>query len=714
MRRTAMRRTPLEDDGEEPIDEAVVAPDQVQDIAMRRTGLAVRATSIQRDTADEAASVDVGAEEAGETFVAQVVGYNGSSDPDPYVIRRSDAPQAVPPACPSRNLSNSLSIPYPDIPSSAKALYLVDPGRMAARDGAASTQSMLAKLQQLANATDGVVVPVEGNPRVSTTAAFSAWDANPCSVEAANAVVTAINEVVDDARSRANGLPALRSIVLIGPDDVIPQGRIADRTVVGHEADYADDATVDRNGDGVPDDSAVSAAMRQGFLLSDDPYGDFDPAENIYSPDVALGRLVETPAQVEAQASAFLSSGGVLSPQRSFVAGYDFLSDGAAEIQSSLSSAVPAGSSPSRIDENWTASDALAAFNAPGAGFLSVNGHYDHYRALPAAAFNGTNPDLLSASQTSVPAGSLVFTVGCHAGLNLAVGDASSPSNPLLGDWAERMTSRGALYAANTGFGYGDDTAVAYSELVMAKYASGLVSRTSTAGQALMFAKQQAIGTVGVPDVYWTKAAEEATFYGLPMYRIAGSVEAPSVVPPIPDPQDPPADPTTRTSNPEPFDLTTSLHSVSDDRGTHWEAGDSDPLVVNGRPIQPKLTRDVTSADGPAHGYLLESLTTTDLAPADPAIASATIDDSDHEPEPEATDPFFPATPATVESVATPTGRRDILTVMGGAYRGDHQRLNLSHGRPRPSLELQRLLTTDHSPRRRAGFQRKLLDPRRR
>ena len=33
------------------------------------------------------------------------------------------------------------------------------------------------------------------------------------------------------------------------------------------------------------------------------------------------------------------------------------------------------------------------------------------------------------------------------------------------------MATQGALYAANTGFGYGDDAAVAYSERVMADYA---------------------------------------------------------------------------------------------------------------------------------------------------------------------------------------------------------------------------------------------------
>ena len=153
-------------------------------------------------------------------------------------------------------------------------------------------------------------------------------------------------------RADNGGLPELRSVVMVGPDEVIPQARVEDRTAIGNESEYADDATVDRNGDGSPDDSAVSAAFRLGYMLSDDPYGDFDPTEFGFSPDVALGRMVETPQQIEAQAQAFLDAEGIVEPQRSFVTGYDFLSDGATEIFDSLSGAVPGGSSaePDRRD----------------------------------------------------------------------------------------------------------------------------------------------------------------------------------------------------------------------------------------------------------------------------------------------------------------------------------------------------------------------------
>ena len=690
LRRTALRRTAVEDGGDEPTDEAIVAPDQIQDIALRRTGLAVRTSSIQRGTADEAASVLVAPEEAGQTFVAQVVGYNGAAEAGPYVVRRTDAPAAPAPACPARSLGGEHSIPYPEsVPASTRALYLVAPGRMAARDGEAATASAMAKLDELADETDGAVVPVDNHPDISTGEAFAGWDAEPCSIDRANEVVTRINEIVDDVRSDSGGLPELRSIVLIGPDEVLPQARVQDRTVIGNESDYADDATLDRNADGAPDDNSVSAAFRNGYMLSDDPYGDFDPMGWGFAPDVALGRLVETPAQIKAQAQSFLDSDGIVEPQRAFVTGYDFLADGALDIFSSLEARVGAGAAQSRVDESWTADDALAGLNAAGAGFLSVNAHYDHSAALPAATHAGTAPDFLLAADATVPAGSAVFTVGCHAGLNLAIGDASSGADERLGDWAEQMATRGALYAANTGFGYGDDSAVAYSERVMAEYADGLASGEVTAGQALMLAKQRSLAAVGVPDVYWSKASMEATFYGLPMYRVgADGGEGAGVVPPL-DLEDAGLRalsageleaPTSRSSTPIEVELRDRFNRVDTDRGSYWQVDDEDPLVVQRRPIQPKTVQDVTSEDGPAHGFLLESLTTADFSGIDPVVAGATLDLAEHEPEPDSEDPFFPATIATVEPQATAEGRRDMLTLMAGSFRGDRQRLNLEMG----------------------------------
>ncbi len=690
LRRTALRRTDLSatalpDASGEPTDPGVLAPDTVEDLALRRTALrrtALRRTSLNRGTADEAATFEIRPEEAGETFYAQVIGYNGASHSEPYVIRRVDRPAEPPRECPSRSLGSSLQTPFPAaVPENTQALYLVHPGRMAARDGAAATQAMMTRLEVLAGNTNGVVVPVGDDPQVDTDAGFTALDANPCSAARNNRVVADVNAVVDHVREMGNGLPELRSIVIVGPDEVLPQGRVPDHTEVANEDEYAEDAAFDSDGDGDLDDNSVSGSLRDGYVLSDDPYGDFDPGQRLWVPDVALGRLVETPDQIRGQIDDFLDSDGVLDPGRAFVTGYDFITDGATAQRDALAARVGDPATQSRIDETWTAGDAAAGLAAPGAGFLAVNAHYDHFRLLPAAAFNGSVPDLLSARQTAPPAGSAIFTIGCHSGLNLAIAGTGGNPDPKLGDWAEEMTAqRGSVYAANTGYGYGDSEAVAYSERLMAEYAAHLAAGDVTTGQALMFAKQATSANIGVYDDYWHKAAMEATFYGLPMYRIGddGGVGAPAL-PPVPDG---PGGPGERSSTELDFpDLGDRLNMVDTDRGTYWQVDDEEPLVVQHRPIQPKTTEDVTlEGEGEARAFLFEELTTRDFRPVDPVIATPTIDTSEHEPEPEADSPLFPARLATVAPEATPEGRRETLTLVAGAFRQDTQRLMSSAG----------------------------------
>ena len=65
----------------------------------------------------------------------------------------------------------------------------------------------------------------------------------------------------------------------------------------------------------------LSAAFGGGFLLSDDPYGSFAPfdflqADLLYLPSVAVGRLIETPADVSAAIAAFTDANGVLRPRQ--------------------------------------------------------------------------------------------------------------------------------------------------------------------------------------------------------------------------------------------------------------------------------------------------------------------------------------------------------------------------------------------------------------
>jgi hypothetical protein len=96
------------------------------------------------------------------------------------------------------------------------------------------------------------------------------------------------------------------------------------------------------------------------------------------------------------------------------------------------------------------------------------------------------------------------------------------------------------------------------------------------------------------------------------------------------------------------------------------------PLVVQRRPIQPRVTRDVTSEDGlPAHGVLLESLRTTDVTGVDPVYPVPAIDLGSRAPEPDADGVVFPAHIAAVAGEATADGRRDVLDLVAGQFRDD-------------------------------------------
>jgi len=668
VRGSAVRGSPVPDSSDG-VDPEKVQTEQLQDITL--AGLAVRGSAV-RGSAVRGSSTNRGAtdpesvtfiarpEDAGQQYIVQVSGYNGTTSATSYEWRNVNTPPAPPKPCITRSALRSGSpgaFPSLPLPTTTKTLILVDQQRMAALYPGASMATMRSKLDALATATDGAVIPVENHPSISTDAAFDAWDGAPCSIEAANAVVDRINAVVDDVRK---GLTDLRSIVLVGPDDALPQSRIADYAVIENERNFAEDMVVDGK------DTPISRAMRQSNLLSDNPYGDFDPqvwrGANLFVPDVALGRLIESPGEIGAQVDAYLhpTTGRELDPQTSFVTGYDFVSDGAQAVFGALQPASPGGIS-SEINETWTAAQAAAGINRPSAGFTSVNGHYDHYRAQPAAA-----GALLRTSDITPRAGSMAFTVGCHAGLNVedVLASAITPA-AAKNDWAQTFVNAGDLYAANTGYGYGDTEAVAYSEELYAQLARQLASGDVTAGQALMLAKQAYASGLGFGDDYDRKALEIATFYGIPMWKTKrGGGEARSVVP-TPLPSSP--NPTVRTDT---FDMRPSFARVDTDRGSYWTADGNDPLVVQHRPIQPQTSKDGTAQDGlPVHGAIITTRESTDVHDVDPVFASPTADDESTAPEITADGTIFPAAIQTVTRAATADGIKDTLALVVGQFR---------------------------------------------
>jgi hypothetical protein len=611
----------------------------------------LRGQSTRRGGANESASVLVRDGDRGKRLRITVAGHDGASDVRPYGLRVTVSPPATTPPCIEARTPDTAAPGTADaVTTATQTLVLWNRQRTAGTYGAAAASTLETKLRSLPGAA---VVAVDATAAVRSR--YAAWDADRCSSAKANDVVAAIAGIVADAASTS---PALRHVVLAGGDDLLPQARVPDQTGIGNEVEEADGLTTNGN------DTPISRALRDGLVLSDDPFADLDPYAwldgTLAVPDLALGRLVETPGEMVAQIDRFTQSGGVLAPESSRVMGYEFLSDGAAAVRDAL---APLGlPTQERIDDGWSGALATQFLTSAAPAIASVNAHYDHYQGLPA-----DRQGLFTAAQASPAPGSLLFTMGCHGGLNavdvyVRAPSAAGDKPDDLRDWPQEMTGRGALYTGNTGFGYGDVNTVAFSERLMALYAGQLAGRKATAGQALMYAKAAYMAGLLAPSVYDAKSLQQATFYGLPMYRVtpAGTVGASAV---------PPDQSGTPGTVERTFEVRPQHAEQNTARGRWWKADDRDPIAVPLRPLQPRTDLDVTSPDGiPVHGALITALESTTRAVADPAFVTPTVDQGSNEPELGVADAAFPSVLQRVDGQATAEGRRELLTLAAGQF----------------------------------------------
>ena len=434
---------------------------------------------------------------------------------------------------------------------------------------------------------------------------------------------------------------------------------------MSNESDYASTFLDHRN--------EYLGAFASGDVLSDNPYGTVNPTpfldRYLYLPTLSVGRLVESADDISNAVTQFISSNGTLAPSTAVVTGYDFLADGSQQVASTETAQHGPANVKSLIDDPtsgstappWSAAALNTLLGAAPAKVLSLNAHYDHYRLLPS-----DRGALFSAAQMATKSltGRFVFTMGCHAGLSVSdailVG-ASDPRRPT----GRRSTAGRRPFAGNTGFGYGDTTGIAYSEKLMSLLAKRL-DGSMTAGDALTFAKNDFKASLGPIDVYDEKVLSEATYYGLPMYKVGAAVALP-----------PP--PASRPTTPEPsiggsivsasLNVTPTLTPKTSPYGSYFVSDDT--ASVSYRPVEPATSTDVTEPNLVAHGALVTQLASTDIPNFDAAFSMPTIDRTALAPEPVFADAVFPTKLQTVQTYADPRGQRQRLVLVVGQFASD-------------------------------------------
>jgi hypothetical protein len=388
-----------------------------------------------------------------------------------------------------------------DAPFDVDVLIVTNWERLATLYGPGEADRVLQKLDTLANTVNGTVLVVENDP--ATAAAYDAWTANPTSFTHANAVADAIHDQIVGQLSVS---PDTAYVVIVGDDRVIPFRRVRDRT--DHPEHHYKQ---------VPYDTTTGAALAADRTLTDDFYGDRVPTRDpgwgyhqIYIPDMAVGRLIETPDEIIAQIDQFLVD-DTLEVNETIVTGYDFMTDSAQEICSAM---VADGLYPdcALIGDSWNATQFINSVLEQSHSLVSYNGHATH-------AAIGTPGESVQSSQVQESSGDhtgvLFWTPGCHGGLNVP------PSTGVALDTAQALVGRGAMLVGNTGYGWGYRFSVGLSEKLMLDYTEQLLAgEETTLGLALVDAKQQYYLEDLVFDAYDEKILIEAAFYGLPMIKI--------------------------------------------------------------------------------------------------------------------------------------------------------------------------------------------------
>ncbi len=306
----------------------------------------------------------------------------------------------------------------------------------------------------------------------------------------------------------------------------------------------------------------------------------------------------------------------------------------------------------------------------------------------------GETPDpaeSLDSATGEVPSpkpGSFHFAVGCHAGLSVPdwTGGSASPARP--GDWPEFLGDNQVVYLANSGYGYGDDDAVAYSEALFTFVAEQVGAGGVTIGEAVIRAKSEFASRLNSAISYDFKVVQQPVLYGLPMWEIPASTPAALTSDAAPASLD--LDP---TSDDGVLPASASIPTVSYD----W-TGVTAPTVADflgvvgevetkdGLPIVPRDTVDVTATDPEAlvaRGAIVERLSATEVSGA--AVEYGAVDIGDSAPDPAliAENVFYPTAFQAMTSVAgsAPLGiaPEDRLVLYPGQFakRGNSQTFTL-------------------------------------
>ncbi len=443
--------------------------------------------------------------------------------------------------------------PTPAQVGNVDSVILTDSSRLLGSDGnplntnAAEKSAFFAKLNTLASDSkvNGAVVDLADPAYGRVAAANTLADGNKTCAYLKNVVANEIKAVIDTYRGTT---AKLKYVVLLGPDNTLPFYRYPDVAGQANEKTYSPP---------VKPLGSLDAALQSGLVLGQDEYGSTAKiTRNDYAfplPGASVGRLIETAPEITRLIDLYLGLGPnkALTPQSALITGYDLVADSAEAVKQQLQAGINASTcdqSTSLCNANITPQNTppnnAASWNAAYLNSQFVNKKHDlvflagHFSAYDAQAANYTSfltsAEFAAADQDQ--SNILFFSVGCHSGYNIPGSDTVlGASQRLEPDWAQAIARKGGTAIIGTGYQYGDDQTIGYSEQLYLDFTkqlrSGTGQVTNRVGEALIQAKRNYLATNPTVSGMDQKVVLQATLYGLPMLGVTMQGLPPSADP---------------------------------------------------------------------------------------------------------------------------------------------------------------------------------------
>ncbi len=389
-----------------------------------------------------------------------------------------------------------------------------------------SVDLLEAKLQNLAtNNPNGRGILVDLNTISSIQTNYTNWNGNEGDIIKTNNLVQSIDDHIENLKK--NTYPHLKYVILAGSHEVLPmKARPDDYTFGGPYSERHWAESLPQTSGYLYD---IYHAGTDGYYLTDTKYADLSyldtSIDHELTPELAVGRLVETPEQIIGVIDAYMKNQGII-PKENYVsiASKDYL-DGGTKAKNDMV-ASGAATDSSLIQCNYLSSSVPPLLNRKhDVVYFAGHGNYNVISTGNGSFMAGNSASQGDTSELNPIDGATIITSGCHNGVNFGNKKYHAPdAGTTYSEFPEEFSKKNVVaYVGATGYTAITPTicnaagTIGYSEALATNIVTNMVQGQNI-GQAFVKGANDYFVSGTVSDVK-RRVLAIPTLYGIPTYE---------------------------------------------------------------------------------------------------------------------------------------------------------------------------------------------------